>query len=121
MRSLFAIVFAVIMAGAPSTYAQQPNDTARIWRTYVQRLPIGSTVKLHLQDGETLKAVLFAANEDALTVKPATRVPEPSRRVAYATVRSVERMSDRVSFGMHAAIGGAIGAGVFFLLLASAQ
>jgi hypothetical protein len=71
-----------------------------------------------MRDGERLKAVLFSADEAGVRVKPATRIPEPSRRVTYDQIERIERKRDHVSVGKYAGIGGAIGAAALLLLLA---
>jgi len=123
MRHLVFIAVTLSLSGAASAaQAQTPVvDRAPIWRTYVSHVPIGTTLTLRLNSGEMLKAVLFSADESGMKVKPATRIPEPSRRIEYAAVTSIERRQDRVSFGKHAAIGAGIGAATFLLLFLGAQ
>jgi hypothetical protein len=70
-----------------------------------------------MRDGERLKAVLFAADESGIRVKPVTRRPEPSRRITYDRIETIERYQDRVSVGKYAGVGAAIGAGVMLVLL----
>ena len=90
---------------------------AELVRSDVQRIPVGATVKLRMRDGERLKAVLFAADESGIRVKPVTRRPEPSRRITYDRIETIERYQDRVSVGKYAGVGAAIGAGVMLVLL----
>jgi len=71
-----------------------------------------------MRGGERLKAVLFSADEAGVRVKPAARVPEPSRRIAYDQIERIERKRDHVSIGKYAGIGSAIGAAALLLLLA---
>ena len=66
------------------------------------------------------QAVLFAADESGIRVKPVTRRPEPSRRMTYDRIESIERYQDRVSVGKYAGVGAAIGAGVMLVLLGMA-
>jgi|SRR5689334_4338741 len=94
----------------------EPGET-RVVRSDVEQIPVGATVKLRLKNGERLNAVLFAADETAIRVKPATRWPEPSRRIAYDALQKIERYQDRVSLGKYAGVGAAIGAGVLLTLL----
>jgi hypothetical protein len=121
MKTAFLLLISMMLS-LPAAAQQPPRvDGRAVWRTYAQQVPIGSTVKLRLTGGETLTAVLFAVDDSAILVKPATRVAERSRRIAYDDVLSIRRPSDRVSFGKHVAIGAAIGAGTFLMLLLSAQ
>lgn len=90
---------------------------AQLVRSHVERIPTGATVKLRMRDGERLKAVLFDADESGIRVKPVARRPEPSFRIMYDRIESIERYEDRVSVGKYAGVGAAIGAGVMLVLL----
>jgi hypothetical protein len=109
-----ALVVAPVAVGAQITSA----PTADRWRSRAEHLPIGSTVKLRLRGGERVTAVLMDLDREGLTVKPKTRVAEPSRRIPFDRIEALDRVQDRVSFGKYAGIGAAIGAAVFFVLLA---
>jgi hypothetical protein len=86
-------------------------------RSDVERIPAGATVKLRMRDGGRLKAILFAADESGIRVKPVTRRPEPSRRITYDRIEAIERYQDRVSIGKYAGVGAAIGGSVMLILL----
>jgi hypothetical protein len=107
-------------AAVPVTAETVELGETRVVRSDAGSIAIGATVKLQLKNGERLKAVLFAADETAIRVKPATRRPEPSRRIAYDAIQKIERYEDRVSLGKYAGVGAAIGAGVLLSLLALA-
>jgi len=92
-----------------------------LWRARAGQIPIGATVRLRTHDGERIKAVLMAVDESGILVKPATRVPEPSRRLPFDRLDALERYEDRVSFPKYIAAGAAIAGSVFLILLASAQ
>lgn len=62
--------------------------------------------------------MLFSRDETGIRVKPATRVREPSRQMAYDQIDRIDRDQDHVSVGKYAGIGSAIGAAVLLLLLA---
>jgi hypothetical protein len=119
---IFFAAMLTLFGAASAAQAQTPvADSAPIWHTYVSHVPIGTTLTLRLNTGESLKAVLLSADESGMKVKPATRIPEPSRRIEYAAVTSIERRQDGVSFGKHAAVGAGIGAATFLLLFLGAQ
>jgi hypothetical protein len=103
---------------APLRAQTTETPDARAARAQVEQIPIGATVSLQLRGGQRLKAVLFSADEVGVRVKPATRVPEPSRHIAYGQIERVERKQDRVSIAKYAGIGSAIGAAALLLLLA---
>jgi hypothetical protein len=107
-----------VLRGTPLGAQTAETLDVRLARTAVEQIPIGATVKLRTRDGERLKAVLFSADESGIRVKPVTRVPEPSRHVAFDEIERIERDRDRVSVGKYAGVGGAIGAALLLLLLA---
>jgi hypothetical protein len=68
-----------------------------------------------------MRAVLMGVDELGILVKPATRLPEPSRRLLFDRLEALDRFEDRVSFPKHIAIGAAIAGSLFLMLLASAR
>ena len=119
-RARISTTIATLLCLLSATAARaQPIESAeaRMVRKEVERIPVGATVKLRMRNGERLNAVLFGVDEAAIRVKPVTRRPEPSRRLTYDTIETIDRYQDRVSLGKYAAIGLAIGAGAFLTLL----
>ena len=84
-------------------------------------IPIGATVQLRTNDGHRMRAVLMGVDESGILVKPATRVPEPSRRLAFDRLEALDRFEDRVNFPKYIATGAAIAGSLFLMLLASAR
>jgi hypothetical protein len=91
------------------------------WRARAGHIPIGATVKLRMHDGERVKAVLMAVEDSGILVKPVTRLPEPSRRVAFDDLDALDRYEDRVSFPKYIGVGAAIAGAAFLILLAGAR
>lgn len=118
LKSIAPATLLCLLIAAPLRAQTRETPDARVARTQVEQIPIGATVTLRTRDGERLKAVLFSADETGVRVKPATRVPEPSRRIAYDQIERIERKRDHVSVGKYAGIGSAIGAAALLLLLA---
>jgi hypothetical protein len=120
-RSIALATASLLLFGMMPLRAQtiETADTQLV-RSDVERIPAGATVKLKMRDGERLKAVLFTADESGIRVKPVTRRPEPSRRITYDRIDTIERYQDRVSIGKYAGVGAAIGAGVMLILLSVA-
>lgn len=118
LKSIAAATLFCLLIAAPLRAQMTETPDARVARAQVEQIPIGATVTLRMRDGERLKAVLFSADEAGIRVKPATRVPEPSRRIAYDQIERIERKRDHVSVGKYVGVGSAIGAGVLLLLLA---
>ena len=90
---------------------------AELWKARAGQIPIGATVKLRTNDGHRMKAVLMAVDESGILVKPATRVPEPSRRVPFDRLDRLDRFEDHVSFPKYIGIGAAIAGSLFLTLL----
>jgi hypothetical protein len=88
-----------------------------VWRRYAARLPIGSTVRIGTAGGERLTAVLLTVDDAGITVKPRTRIPEPARQVPFDQLVQLELAREGSNIAKAAAIGGAVGAGVFLGLL----
>jgi hypothetical protein len=118
MKSIAAATLLFLLIAAPLRAQTTETPDARLARAEVEQIPIGATVTLRMRGGERLKAVLFSADEAGVRVKPATRIPEPSRRIAYDQIERIERKQDHVSVGKYVGVGSAIGAGVLLLLLA---
>jgi hypothetical protein len=103
-------------AGGPVGSGSTSQD-ADVWRRYAAQLPIGSIVRVRTTDGERLTAVLMATDEAGITVMPKTRIPEPARPVAFDRLVQLELARDGSNLAKAAAVGGAVGAGVFVGLL----
>jgi hypothetical protein len=88
---------------------------------YVQRLPVGSRVRVDLADGRRLRGTLMRANDTSVLLSPATRVPEPPVEFAVRDLRAVE-LDRSTGIGKVVAVGAAAGAaatlGVMLLLYA---
>ena len=92
-----------------------------LWKARAGQIPIGATVKLRTNDSHRMKAVLMAVDESGILVKPATRVPEPSRRVPFDSLDGLDRFEDHVSFPKYIGVGAAIAGSVFLMLLLGLQ
>src|SRR5947199_192846 len=117
-----ALAFPDCAARGPALVAaQRVADPPELWRAFVQKLPIGSVVKIRTRDGERLTAILFVVDEAGMTVKPKTRYAEPARRIPFDRLDNVEVQRPGVNYGKAAAIGAAVGSSVLLLLLLSAR
>jgi hypothetical protein len=88
------------------------------WRRLARQLPPAAIVRLQLADGTRLTAVVLVADDDAIVVKPKTRIPEPQRRIPYSTIESLELDTGRgIGAWKAAAIGVGTGAATFVTLL----
>jgi len=120
LKSLARLIVLCLLTAVPLRAQTTETPDALAARLQIEQIPIGATVSLRLRDGQRLTAVLFSADEAGVRVKPATRIPEKSRQIAYDRIERIERQRDQVSVGKYAGIGSAIGAAVLLLLLLSA-
>jgi hypothetical protein len=91
-----------------STKAQDPPALVA---AYVKALPAGTKITITTADGETLKATLMAVKEEAIIVRPRTRIPEPAQTIPLQRIASVEVQQPNGGVGRAIAIGAGVGAG----------
>jgi len=113
--SLFVVWLLLVYSGVCAA------QDVELWKARAAQIPIGATVKLRTNDGHRMRAVLMGVDQSGILVKPATRLPEPSRRLPFDGLEALDRFEDRVSFPKYIATGAAIAGSLFLLLLASAR
>jgi hypothetical protein len=97
-------------------FAQDSHDD--LLRSYVEKLPIGSMVKVKMKEGKDVKGTLMVIEPGAIVVKPKTRVARPERRLAYSEIEFVELQTrNNGNIAKSVAIGMATGAGAFLGLI----
>lgn len=109
-------------SGEHLTYSLKKQDPPGITAAYVKTLPAGARITMTLTDGRTMKAILMVVQEDAIVVRPRTRVPEPAQTIPFAEIATIETEREG-GMGRAIAIGAAVGAGaaigVFLALIAA--
>lgn len=101
----------------------RPVDPA-VMAEYVQKLPLGSHVRVERTTGRAVRGTLMKAWADAIVVQPRTRIPEPPVELPIAEILSVspEGTNGGTSIAKAVAAGAAAGAGaalaVFFIIAA---
>lgn len=118
---LLSVTITFVATTVTAAAQEAARQTAEMWRTYAEHIPIGSTLNIRTTTGERLTAVLFIVDETALTVKPKTRFPELARRVAFDRIEQLTVRRDRISIAKYVGIGAVVGAGAFIWLLAVAR
>jgi len=113
--SLFVVWLLLVYSGVCAA------QDVELWKARAAQIPIGATVKLRTNDGHRMRAVLMGVDQSGILVKPATRLPEPSRRLPFDRLEALDGFEDRVSFPKYIATGAAIAGSLFLLLLASAR
>jgi hypothetical protein len=97
------------------------GQTSSLPGEFVSRLPVGTSIRLKLDDGAKLTGTLMAVEDDAIIIKRRTRLPEPPIRLTLNRIvdADVQRSS---GMGKAIAIGAGVGAGAtlgVLLLLAA--
>jgi hypothetical protein len=128
-RSL-AFVLCVLLAapgcattrGGSLPTAVQPGDRALL-AEYVQKLRLGSAIRIDLAEGRVLHATLMKATSDAVVVQLRTRLPEPPLEIPLGEVlRITPETAGGGNIGKMIGIGVAAGAGaalaVFMIIVA---
>ncbi|HEX2444209.1 MAG TPA: hypothetical protein VHJ77_09725 [Vicinamibacterales bacterium] len=98
-------------AAEPFAHSTKPQDPPALVAAYVKALPAGAKIKVTMVDGETLQATLMALQEDAIIVRPRTRIPEPAQTIPLQRIASVEVQQPNGGLGRAIAIGAGVGAG----------
>jgi hypothetical protein len=112
-RRVVAIALMIALAIPCATAAQ----TADVWRTFAQKLDVGSDIRVHLANGQRFRATLIDAREDRLVVQPKTRVPVSVQSIDYDAILSIERAKNGTGAAKAAAIGVGTGVASFFAIM----
>lgn len=84
---------------------------------YVQKLPIGSRVRVHLRDGRRVRGTLMAASAERIVIQPRTRIPEPPLQLPLDGVAAVEIDAPNGSVARAIGVGVAAGAAAFLTVM----
>jgi hypothetical protein len=108
-------VVLVVLVAVQSTIAQTAPD---VWRSFAERLDIGTELTVRLNDGRSFRATLVGVRTDAMLLQPKTRIPVAIQSVPYEEIVRLERAKPAAGVGKAVAIGVATGVGTFFGILA---
>jgi hypothetical protein len=112
------VIFVVIVFLAVRPAVAQVAESADLWRTFAEKIEIGSAVNVRLHNGQKFAATLVQARPDALLLQPKTRVPVPVQPVPYESIVSMERVRNGgIGPGKAAAIGVVTGVASFLATL----
>ncbi len=114
-RTISAAVIIALLAAGQSIAAQAPVDETQAWQRFVAALEPGATVEVRLKDGEKIRGTVLPGSNDALLLKPYTRVPVPARSFAFSDIASINRWSEGMKPGYKVLLGVGIGAGAVFI------
>ena len=109
--SHFIITALLVVLMAVQSVAAQ--TTADVWRSFAERVDVGTELNVRLNDGRHMRATLVGVRADAVLLQPKTRIPVSIQAVPYDTIVGMERKAGH-SAGRAVAIGVATGVGAFF-------
>jgi hypothetical protein len=109
--SQFIITALLVVLVAVQSVAAQ--TTADVWRSFAERVDVGTELNVRLNDGRRMRATLVGVRADAVLLQPKTRIPVSIQAVPYDTIVGMERKAGH-SAGKAVAIGVATGVGAFF-------
>ena len=92
------------------------------WEKYLGSLPPGTKVRVETRDGRSFKGIFLGVDNGAVLVQPRTRIPEPVRTIAVASLTFLEvdqGMSAGKVVAIAAGVAGATVLGIFLILVAS--
>ena len=118
MRTPLSIMTSVALMVLVAVHGAAAQTSPDIWRSFAERVDVGTEVNVRLNDGRRFRATLVAARSDAMLVQPKTRVPVPIQAVPYEQIVRMERTKPGIGAGKAVAIGVATGVGAFFGILA---
>ena len=110
------------VSGDHFTSSATKQDPPAVTAAYVKTIVPGARVAVTMTDGKRMKGTLMMVQEDAIVVRPRTRVPEPAQTLPLAQIATIETEREG-GVGRAIAIGAAVGAGaaigVFLALIAA--
>lgn len=111
-----------VTSGAQSQPAvSRPATDPAVMAEYVQKLQLGTRVRVDLVNRKSVKGTLMKATDRAIVVQTRTRLPEPPFELPLTDILSVTPESSNGvgrAIGIGAAAGAAASLGVLLLLVA---
>ncbi len=101
-----------------TTHGLSAQTSPEVWRSFAERIEVGTELDVRLEDGRRLRATLVGVSSDAVLLQPKTRIPVPVQAVPYNAIVRLERTKRGVGAGKAVAIGVATGVGTFFATIA---
>ena len=104
----------------PQDPAPKAADKALLAQ-YVQKLPLGTKVRVARVRGHDLTGTLMKATDDFIVLQRRTRLPEPPDEIPLETIVAITPESPNgvaKAIGIGAAAGAAAALGVFLIIIA---
>ena len=110
MRAI-AIALMVSLLTATNALASTANQQdAATWEKVAAAIPLGSKVKVQRIDGGRVGGTLIRVDDQGVTVKKNTRLPEAPVTVSYDAITNLERDNGGMHWGKAIGFGAAAGA-----------
>jgi hypothetical protein len=119
-RRIIGLVVSIALA-VPVLHAQDPvaaANSADLVRAYVERIPVGSRVRVTLDDGTRMRGTLMLVQDGVLVLRERKRHPEPPRQIPLERIADLELQKNGGGIGKAIAIGASVGAGAALAVIA---
>ena len=107
--------FVITIISLQSIAAQ---TTTEVWRSFAERIVVGTELNVRLNNGQRFRATLVGAQHDVVLLQPKTRIPVPVQAISYDSIVRIEPRKAGQGVGKAVAIGVAAGVGTFFGVMA---
>jgi hypothetical protein len=107
--------FVITIISLQSIAAQ---TTTEVWRSFAERIVVGTELNVRLNNGQRFRATLVGAQHDVVLLQPKTRIPVPVQAISYDSIVRIEPRKAGQGVGKAVAIGVATGVGTFFGVMA---
>ena len=94
------------------------QTTTEVWRSFAERIVVGTELNVRLNNGQRFRATLVGAQHDVVLLQPKTRIPVPVQAISYDSIVRIEPRKAGQGVGKAVAIGVATGVGTFFGVMA---
>jgi hypothetical protein len=94
------------------------QTTTEVWRSFAERIAVGTELNVRLNNGQRFRATLVGAQHDVVLLQPKTRIPVPVQAISYDSIVRIEPRKAGQGVGKAVAIGVATGVGTFFGVMA---
>jgi hypothetical protein len=118
MNTKSRLCVAVLIAALISPLGVAAQSSPDAWRTFAEKVDLGTELQVRLQDGKRFRATLVGVDDTTILLQPKTRVPVPVQSVPLDSILSLERAKAGMGAGKAAAIGIGTGVGAFWGMLA---
>ncbi len=118
MQRAVHFITATVLVVLMTTHGLSAQTSPEVWRSFAERVDVGTELNVRLADGRRLRATLVGVSSDAVLLQPKTRIPVPVQAVPYDSIVRLEPTKRGVGAGKAVAIGVATGVGSFFAAMA---